>query len=150
MVQPELNAPTAQTRGQPCGYGPIGAFFVFGAVMSAYAAVTLLVPGTRLDVLWTLNPRGHEGLATLGRWAPLLFIVVSPTLALAAFGWFRRRRWGWALGVMMIAINMIGDLGQLAFGERWKGALGVAIAGLLLFYLLRQHTRNYFRRSCDP
>lgn len=135
---------------RPSGFVPIGVFFVFGAVMAAFAAVTLLFPGTFLDALWALNPRGHEGLAFLGRVAAVPFCILSPALALTSIGWFRRRRWGWALGVTVIAINLAGDLGQLAFGERWKGALGLAIAGLLLFYLSRPNVRNYFRRSCDP
>src|SRR5262249_17763571 len=115
---------------RPRGFVPIGVFFVFGAVMSAYAAITLLVPGTPLDALWALNPRGRAGLAGLGRWAPLPFCLVSPVLGLAAFGWFRKRRWGRVLGLTIIAINMAGDLGQVLLGKEWMGAIGVVIAGL--------------------
>jgi hypothetical protein len=122
-------------------------FFAFGATMSAYAAVTLLQPGTFLDALWVLNKQGHEGLAGLGRWAAIPFVILSPMLCLAAVGWFRRRPWGWGLGVAIIAINMAGDVGQIVFGERWKGAVGVAIAGLLLTYMTRAEVRSYFRRE---
>jgi len=129
---------------RPRGFVPIGVFFVFGAVMSAYAAITLLVPGTFMDALWALNPRAHAELAKLGHWAAAPFCVLSPALCLAAIGWFRRRRWGWTLGVTILAINMAGDLGQIFFGERWKGVVGVAIAAALLFYLTRPALRNYF------
>jgi hypothetical protein len=122
-------------------------FFVFGATMSSYAAVTLLKPGTFLDALWVLNKQGHEGLAGLGRWAALPFAILIPMLGLAAVGWFRRRYWGWVLGVAIIAINMAGDIGQVVLGERWKGAVGAAIAGLLLFYMTRAAVRTYFRRD---
>ena len=115
--------------------------------MAAFAGLTLLVPGTSLDTLWTLNKRGHEGLAALGRLAALPFVVLSPMLGIAAAGWFRRRRWGWMLGVTIIAINLAGDLGQIAFGERWKGAVGVAIAGLLLIYMTRSNVRSHFTRD---
>ena len=50
----------------PRGFVPIGIFFLFGATMAAYAAVTLLKPGTALDALWTLNKAGHAQLASLG------------------------------------------------------------------------------------
>ena len=132
---------------RPPGFVPIGVFFVFGAIMSAYAAITLLVPGTFLDALWVLNKQGHQGLAGLGQLAALPFGILSPMLCLAAVGWFRRRYWGWVLGVTIIAINMAGDVGQLVFGERWKGAVGVAIAGLLFFYMTRVGVRNHFRRE---
>jgi hypothetical protein len=62
-------------------------------------------------------------------------------------GWFRRRRWGWLLGTTIIAINAAGDLINAARGEWLKGAVGVAIAGLLLFYITRSEVRSYFRSS---
>jgi len=65
-------------------------------------------------------------------------------LGLAAVGWFRRKYWGWVLGVAIIAINATGDLLNLMAGERLKGAVGVAIAGLLLFYMTRSGVRKYF------
>ena len=135
---------TGQPR--PRGFVPIGVFFVFGATTSAYAALTLLKPGTFLDRLWVLNKRGHAELASLGKGSALLLGVVSVMLCSAAVGWFRRRYWGWLLGVTIIAINMAGDFGQIVFGERWKGAVGVVIAGLLLIYMTRPGVRRYFRR----
>jgi len=120
---------------------------MFGATMAAYAAVTLWKPGTFLDALWALNKRGHAGLVLLGRGAVLLFAVLSPLLGLAAVGWFRRKYWGWMLGVTIIATNATGDLINGVMGERLKGAVGVVIAGLLLIYMLRPEVRKYFRRT---
>jgi hypothetical protein len=134
---------TSETA-RPRGFLPIGIFFIFGATMAAYAALTLLFPGTFLDALWALNHRGHEGLSALGHLGAIPFAVLSPMLALAAVGWFRRRRWGWVVGITIIAINMAGDLGQIVFGERWKGAVGVVIAGMLLIYMTRARVRNHF------
>jgi len=130
--------------GQPAGFVWIGAFFVFGATMSAYAAFTLLRPGTAADALWTLNQKGHAGLLPLGRAAVVLFVVLSVLLTLASVGWFKRRRWGWALGIAIVAMNMAGDAVNLLIGEGLKGAAGVAIAGMLLVYMTRANVRNYF------
>jgi len=129
---------------RPRGFVPIGVFFLFGATMAAYAAVTLLRPGTVLDRLWALNEKGHVRLATLGKSAGLGFVVLSALMCAAAAGWFRRRYWGWVLGTTMIAINAAGDLVNLARGEPWKSAAGVAIAGLLLIYMTRLRVRSYF------
>ena len=131
---------------QPVGFVWIGAFFVFGATMAAYAAFTLLKPGTALDALWKLNSEGHAGLLPLGRAAVVLFSGLSALLTLAAVGWFRRRRWGWALGVAVIAMNLAGDVVNVVRGEGLKGAMGVAIAGMLLVYVTRAGVRNYFSR----
>ena len=115
--------------------------------MAAYAAVTLLKPGTVLDGLWVLNKTGHAQLASLGKGFGLCFAGLSASLWAAAVGWFRRRYWGWVLGTTIIAINAAGDFINGVRGEWLKGAVGVAIAGLLLFYMTRSGVRNYFRRS---
>ena len=129
---------------QPAGFAWIGAFFLFGATMAGYAAFTLLKPGTVLDALWALNKRGHVALLAVGRTAGLLFIVLSAALMLTVVGWFRRRKWGWALGVAVVAMNMVGDLVNLIHGEGLKGAAGLVIAGALLIYMTRPGMRSYF------
>ena len=132
---------------RPRGFIAIGAFFVFGATMAAYAAVTLLKPGTVLDRLWALNKTGNAQLAALGKGAGVGFLALSALLCVTSCGWFRRRSWGWLLGVTIIAINAGGDLVNLATGEHLKGAVGVAIAGLLLLYMTRSGVRDYFGAS---
>ena len=110
---------------RPRGFVPIGIFFIFGATMAGYAAVTLFRPGTFLDALWALNKRGHAGLLPFGKIAPLAFVILSAALA----------------------VNAGGDLINLAIGEHLKGAVGVVIAGLLLLYMTRSRVRNYFAAS---
>ena len=129
---------------RPRGFAPIGAFFLFGATMAAYAAITLLKPGTTLDGLWGLNKTGHAQLLLLGKVAGLGFVALSAVMGAAAVGWLRRRYWGWLLGTTIIAINATGDLVNGIRGERLKGAIGVAIASLLLLYMTRHEVRNYF------
>ncbi len=62
----------------------------------------------------------------------------------AAIGWIRRRFWGWALAVIIIASQVLGDLVNAVRGEFLKGSVGVVIAGALLIYLLRSNVRNAF------
>ncbi len=115
--------------------------------MAAYAAATLLKPGTALDGLWILNKAGHAQLIKLGKGAGLGFVALSALLCAASGGWFRRRYWGWLLGTTIIAINAAADLVNGVRGEWLKGAVGVAIAGLLLVYMTRDAVRNYFGRN---
>jgi hypothetical protein len=131
---------------RPRGLVPIGIFFIFGASMAGYAAITLLHPGTPLDALWSLNKPARAALLPHAHAAGALFLILSSALAAAAVGWFRRQRWGWLLGTTIIAINAIGDATNLARGEVLKGAIGVAIAGGLLIFMLRPKVRNYFAR----
>jgi len=135
---------TTDEPNRPRGFTAIGVFFLFGATMAAYAAVTLLDPNTSLDLLWRLNRTARVQLASLGTAAGVGFIVLSGMLLAAGAGWLRRRYWGWVLGAVIVALNAAGDLVNLVIGEHLKGAIGVAIAGLLLLYITRPRLRNYF------
>jgi hypothetical protein len=148
-MEPERQGTSRIGTGQdqrPRGFVAIGAFFLFGATTAAYAAVTLLQPGTVLDRLWALNKTGHAQLVALGKGAGFGFVVLAALMCAASIGWFRRRYWGWLLGTTIVAINAAGDLINGVRGEWQKGAVGVTIAGLLLFYMTRSGVRSYFRR----
>ena len=132
------------TQRRPVGFAVIGGFFFFGSVMATYAAFTLLMPGTVLDRGWALNPVAHAQLAALGPIMAAPFCLLASALFWAAVGWFRRRRWGWILGVVVILINLAGDLFNMLRGEWAKGAVGITIAGLLLVYMTRPTMRGYF------
>jgi len=62
----------------------------------------------------------------------------------AAGGWWRRRRWGWILAIVIIAIQLLGDLLNLLRGDVLRGAAGVLIASALLFYMTRPRVRAAF------
>jgi hypothetical protein len=74
----------------------------------------------------------------------VLFLLLSATLALAGTGWFRRRRWGWRLAVVIIATQVLGDVVNCVRGNLLRGGTGVIIAGALLLYLLQPKTRAAF------
>jgi hypothetical protein len=121
-----------------------GIFLCFGASMALLAATLLLLPGTFLDKLWVLNPTAQRQLTAVGARAGALFLFLSLILATAAIGWFKRRQWGWRLAVIILAIHLAGDLGNILLGRLLEGALGVLVAGALLIYLLRPTTRAQF------
>jgi len=128
---------------RPLGFVPLGVFFYFGSFMAAFAAVTLLKPGTILDRAWDLNPGAHADLTSMGRVMGFPFVFLSLGLLQAGLGWFKRERSGWTLGTSVIAINFATDIIQVARGNM-KNLVGVAIAGLLLVYLTRPGVRGYF------
>lgn len=112
--------------------------------MALLAATLLLAPGTFLDKLWVLNPVAQRQLTAVGTRAGLLFGILSLILAVAAFGWFKGRRWGWRLAVIILAVHLAGDLGNVLLGRFLEGSLGLLVAGTLLIYLLRPATKAQF------
>ena len=132
------------TAKSPRGMTPMGIFLLFAAVMACLAGTTLVWPGSPLDRMWVLNPRIYKVLAPLGRAVGFLFLVLSAALAASAAGWFRRRLWGWRLAVGIMLVHVSGDMANLLLGRVMEGALGVTIAGALLFYLSRANVRAAF------
>jgi|SRR6185312_13928923 len=134
-----------QSRG--LGFTAFGILLVFGAVMAMLAALTFLLPGTPLDMAWRLNPAAHRQFADVGRPAGILFLDISVVLAIASVGWFRRRRWGYWLAVVLIGIQVIGNMGNMVLGQAVRGLVGAAISLALLVYLLSPRIRDHFRRE---
>ena len=129
------------------GLTAMAVFLVFGAAMATLAGITLLFPGSFLDPIWRLNPAAGEQLHQLGRGIGIAFVGLGAAMVAAAIGWIKRRFWGWALAVIIIASQVLGDLVNALRGEFLKGAVGVAIAGALLVYLVRPRIRSVFVRS---
>jgi len=122
----------------------IGVFLFFGAVMASLAGTTLIWRGTLLDHMWTLNAPAYRQLSPFGKTIGVPFVVLSAALAAAGVGWFARRLWGWRLTVVIIATQVLGDLVSIFLGQFVRGAVGVTIAGALLFYLLRPGVKDAF------
>ena len=129
------------------GLTAMAVFLVFGATMATLAGITLLFPGSFLDPIWRLNPEAGEQLRQLGPGIGIAFLGLGAAMVAAAIGWIRRRFWGWALAVIIIASQVLGDLVNAVRGEFWKGAVGVVIASALLVYLVRPATRGAFEKN---
>jgi hypothetical protein len=140
---PEL-IPPDRTPSPPAGFAFIGAFFCFGSLMAAFAAITLFHPGTPLDRAWTLNRPAYVALEALGWTVAVPFAVLTVVLLLAGLGWFRRQYWGWLLGTTIIATNLAADFIHALLGDWLRSGVGIIIAGLLFFYLMRPAVRSYF------
>ena len=141
-----MPAPTNSFRG----FRAIGIFLLFGAVMASLAGVTLVWRGCRLDRLWSLNPRAYVQLAPYGKAAGMAFLLLAATLVSAGVGWFRRRFWGWALAVTIVTIQVVGSLMNAILGSAFKGVIGLILAGILLYFLLRLQVRGFFANAARP
>ena len=129
------------------GLTAMAGFLVFGATMATLAGITLLFQGSFLDAIWRLNPEAGEQLRQLGRGIGIAFLGLGAAMVAAAIGWIKRRFWGWALAVIIIASQVLGDLVNALRGEFWKGAVGVPVAGALLVYLLQSKVRASFNHG---
>jgi hypothetical protein len=127
-----------EQQRRPIGIILLCFFFTFGVLASGLSAVMLLAPGTPLDVLWRLNPHAHEGFLRMGRSAVVLMSAVCLACTAAALGLWRRRPWGYWTAMVILSMNLLGDIINSLLGREWRTLVGVPIAGLMILYLLKK------------
>lgn len=117
-------------------------FFAFGAAMCALTITLLLVPGTPLDSLWRLNPEARPAFQSLGKVALLLMLVVGAACAFAVAGMWRGSWWGTRLAVIILSINILGDLFNTLVRHDLRTLIGLPIGGAMILYLLKAKRRQ--------
>jgi uncharacterized membrane protein (DUF2068 family) len=104
--------------------------------MCALAAGLLLFPGTALDSLWRLNPDARFAFASFGHWSLVLMLAVGTACLFAAIGLWRARPWGTWLALIILSINMLGDLTNVFVRHDYRGLIGVPVAAAMIVFLL--------------
>jgi hypothetical protein len=135
---------TTDTPATPPGLIAFGVLFYFAASMAVLAAFLLFWPGTPLDKLWAINPRAHTDLSSLGKWVSIEFLLLAVFAVYTAVLWFRRRRLAWRLAVLTMSVEVLGNLINIFRGDLLRGIAGIAIAALLLAYLLNSKVKAAF------
>jgi hypothetical protein len=115
----------------------LAAFFAFGATMCVLTIVLLLFPGTFLDSLWRLNPGAHTAFQSIGNWSLAIMLVVGSACCLAAIGLWRGAIWGRQVAIIILVVNMIGDLSHALLNYDFRTLIGLPIAAAMIVYLAR-------------
>jgi len=115
----------------------LAAFFAFGATMCALTIVLLIFPGTALDSLWRLNPAARLAFQSLGNGAILLMSVVGTGCVFAAIGLWQKSLWGIRIALVVLSLNIIGDLFNALVRHDYRALIGLPIGGAMIFYLAR-------------
>ena len=121
-----------------------GVLSCVSAAIAATAAVTLLVPATPLSTIWSIKPAEYAELLALGPLVGVGFVALAVVAVTAAWGAFLRRRWAWWLIVVALAVNALSDAVRLVRGDVLEGAMGVVIAGAILWWMMRPAVRQAF------
>jgi hypothetical protein len=141
---------TRHPRYRSRGITALAIFFLAGALISFIAGISLVVPSAVFEAIWSVNPRGHEGLIRIGPWGVALLFTASVSCAAAAIGLWFRTRWGHVLAVALIAINLLSDIGNgFVAGDR-RALVGVPVAAGILLYLINNRVRILFWRRHRP
>ena len=117
-------------------------FFGFGATVCALTVTLLAVPGTPLDSLWRLNPDARLGFQLLGKVPSLaILLVVGGACASAAVGLWNASEWGSRLAIIILSLNIVGDLANTFVRHDYRALIGLPVGGAMILYLVRAKNR---------
>ena len=105
--------------------------------MCGLTIALLLFPGTPLDKLWRLNSEAHSAFQNIGAWAIATMLVVGVACGFAAIGLWRGALWGTRIAVVILAVNTIGDLGNVFLRHDYRALIGLPVAAAMIFWLVR-------------
>jgi hypothetical protein len=122
----------------------LASFFAFGVSMCVVTIALLLFPGTALDELWRLNPDAHGAFQAIGGWSIAIMLLVGTACLIAAIGLWRGTLWGTRAAILILVVNMIGDLSNALLNYDFRTLIGLPIAAAMVVYLARSE------RLCAP
>ena len=119
-------------------------FFGIGSVIAGVTCVALLAPDSWLPVIWRFNPAARVAFYALGAWALILMLGVALACALAARGLWIRAVWGRRLALVLLAVNLGGDLVNAFIRGDLRMLIGIPIGVALIAYLSSDRVRGQF------
>jgi hypothetical protein len=131
-------------RRSPLTPGALGAFFAISTAITGWTGASLLWAATPFQALWGIKPGARAALSTFAPWTGIGFLLLSLVMALASYGAFRRRRWGRRLALAIFIANALGDASRALDGAWAEAAVGVAVTGVIVWWLLRPPVRALF------
>jgi hypothetical protein len=105
--------------------------------MCVLTIALLLFPGTALDELWRLNPDAHAVFQAIGGWSIAIMLLVGTACLIAASGLWRGTLWGTRVAILILVVNMIGDLSNALLNYDFRTLIGLPIAAAMIVYLAR-------------
>ena len=133
----------ARRRPLPIAIKVMVAFFAFGTLACSVTVAALLFPHSALDPVWRFNPEARVGFQQMG--APLAVILMATVgtgCALAAIGLARGREWGRRLAMVILAVNLIGDIVNAVARHDPRTLIGLPIGGSMIWLLAARRMRS--------
>ena len=135
-------------ENRPIGISIVAIIFFFLAILSLIIGISIIIPNTPLDVMWTLKNSFPPGFkyTTAGMAFGYFLVILGLIILYTGWGLLKCRKWAWWITVIIFVANGIGDVARLALGGI-EGISGILIAAGFLFYLTRPGVKAFFEKS---
>ena len=134
-------------KNRPKGIIIIAIIMFLAALIALIIGISIIIPGTPLDVLWTIKNSFPSGFRStfIGMIFGIFLLVLFIIGLITVWGLINGRKWAWWITVIILMVNGIGDVANIALGSI-DGIVGILIAIGFLFYLTRPGVKAFFEK----
>lgn len=134
---------------RPKGVLIVAVIVFIAALLALIVGITIFIPGTPLDMIWTLKnsfPTGFRS-SSAGIIFGYFILFLGLILISAVWGLIKGMKWAWWVVLIVFLVNGIGDAISIVFGGGFNGISGVLIVSAFIIYLTRPNVKKYFDQN---
>jgi uncharacterized membrane protein (DUF2068 family) len=145
-------------KNRPTGVTIIGILTIIGGVLMLVSGITLAAIAAVFPLLTSTGdqttmlqsqipssiPLEYLGIASLA--VGTILIIIGIVSLIVAYGLFKAKKWAWTANVGLSIISIAMGIVSIATGSVGS-IVGIAISGVILYYLYRPHVREYFGKK---
>jgi len=132
------------TAARPKGVTILAVLAIIAGILAILAGLALMAIGTFVGAVGASDNTGLGIAGAFGAVAGVLMILYAVFAFAVAYGLFNQKRWAWYATIVMAGLQALGALASLLGGEIVSGLIGLAIAGLVGWYVLRPDVQAWF------
>lgn len=137
----------ATTRQRPTGVAILAVLYYIGAAFLAVGGIAMMMGGAFFGAMMA-EAMGMAGgaFAAIGIVIGIVLLLIAALSGATGWGMWTGRSWAWILALVLTALNALSSVASLVQGE-YGSLLGLAIAGLIIWYLFRPAVKAWFGRT---
>ena len=127
----------------------IAIIIFIAALLALIVGITIFVPGTPLDMIWTLKNSFQIGFrsSSTGIIFGYFIVILGLILISAVWGLLKRMKWAWWVVLIVFLINGIGDVISVVFRGGINGISKIIIISAFIIYLIRPNIKKYLEKN---
>lgn len=133
---------------KPKGVFIVAIIVLIAAVLAMIVGISTIIPGTPLDVIWTLKnsfPAGFRS-TLFGMIFGYFILILALVMFYAVYGLIKGRKSAWCITIIIFTVNGIGDAISVASDGSINGIFGILFVTAFLLYLTRPRVRKFFEK----
>ena len=142
-------------KNRPKGIIIIAIIMLLAALIALIVGLSIIIPGTPLDVLWTLKNSFPSGFKStfIGMLFGIFLLILGLFALFTVWGLLKGRKWAWWITVIILLVQGIGSVTRIALGEGLADGLSdvliVLIFIYLIYYLTRPGVKAFFEKKSE-